>query len=100
MVRGQNAMGSTTGGMAVIAGGGKVHTTQSCLTVDAALIHLHRLAIENLVFFSQIEVFVTASTGFVEVKWIDPRFLVGRGQDVVPPMTVRTDRDVLSGRGV
>ncbi len=90
-------MGSTAGGMAIVAGGGKVHTTQSRLTVDAALIKFHCVTMENLVLFRQVQILMAVAAGSREIQGIDHRFLVARRKNIVSAMTVGAGGDVLTG---
>ena len=70
-------MGRSAGGMAVVAGGGKINAAQRGLAVDAVFVKLNRLAVNQFMLGGQIYIFMAAAAGFGKMEGIDAGFLVG-----------------------
>jgi hypothetical protein len=82
--------------MAIIAGGGQVHTAQRSLAVNAAFENLNRLFHRDLMLFDQIDIFMASSACAGKIERIDGGFsFVGR-QDIVFAVTVMTGRNIFS----
>jgi hypothetical protein len=83
----QYPVSGSTGRMTVIAGRSRIYPTHRCFAVDAALVYLHGMAIQDFMLRGEVEIFVAATASLRQIQWAYARCLLRRRQNVMFPVT-------------